>query len=109
MQGNPYIRIEYLIGVEKVEKIKQAHVAVFGCGGVGSFAIEGLVRSGVKELTLIDFDGIDVSNLNRQLMTNASNIGQLKVEVMQERILSIHPDVKIHLKPIFFEIGRAHV
>ena len=103
MQGNPYIRIEYLIGVEKVEKIKQAHVAVFGCGGVGSFAIEGLVRSGVKELTLIDFDGIDVSNLNRQLMTNASNIGQLKVEVMQERILSIHPDVKIHLKPIFFD------
>ena len=51
----------------------------------------------------IDFDGIDVSNLNRQLMTNASNIGQLKVEVMQERILSIHPDVKIHLKPIFFD------
>ena len=103
MQGNPYIRIEYLIGIDKVEKLKQAHVAVFGCGGVGSFAIEGLVRSGVKELTLIDFDGIDVSNLNRQLMTNASNIGQLKVEVMQERILSIHPDVMIHLKSIFFD------
>lgn len=103
MQGNPYVRIEYLIGVDKVEKLKQAHVAVFGCGGVGSFAIEGLVRSGVKELTLIDFDGIDVSNLNRQLMTNASNIGQLKVEVMQERILSIHPDVMIHLKSIFFD------
>lgn len=104
MQDNPYIRIEYLIGSDKVEKIKQAHVAIFGCGGVGSFAIEALVRSGVKEVTLIDFDTIDVSNLNRQLMTNASNIGQLKVEVMCERILSIHPDVKVHLKPIYFNV-----
>lgn len=102
MQGNPYIRIEYLIGSEHVEKIKQAHVAVFGCGGVGSFAIEGLVRSGVKELTLIDFDTIDVSNLNRQLMTLNDNIGQAKVNVMRERILSIHPDVMVHLMPIFF-------
>ena len=102
MQGNPYIRIEYLIGSEKLEKIKHAHIAIFGCGGVGSFAIEGLIRSGVKEVTLIDFDTIDVSNLNRQLMTSASNIGQSKVEVMRERILSIHPDVLVHLKPIFF-------
>ena len=59
MQGNPYIRIEYLIGTEKLEKIKQAHIAIFGCGGVGSFAIEDLIRSGVKEVTLIDFDTIE--------------------------------------------------
>lgn len=102
MQGHPYIRIEYLIGSDHLEKIKHAHIAIFGCGGVGSFAIEGLVRSGIKEVTLIDFDTIDVSNLNRQLMSNAHNIGQNKVEVMRERILSIHPDVQVHLKSTYF-------
>jgi len=103
MQDNPLIRIQYLIGEEKLEKIKQSHICVFGCGGVGSFVVEGLIRSGVKEITLIDFDRIDVSNLNRQLMTNRDNIGNLKVEELKKRILSIHNDVSVHIYPIFFD------
>jgi tRNA A37 threonylcarbamoyladenosine dehydratase len=103
MQDNPLIRIQYLIGEEKLEKIKQSHICVFGCGGVGSFVVEGLIRTGVKEITLVDFDRIDISNLNRQLMTTSNNIGELKVEELSKRILSIHNDVKIHTYPIFFD------
>ncbi len=103
MQDNPLIRIQYLIGDEKLEKIKQSHICVFGCGGVGSFVVEGLIRSGVKEITLIDFDRIDISNLNRQLMTNMDNIGELKVEELKKRILSIHSDISVHVYPIFFD------
>jgi len=103
MQDNSLIRIQYLIGEEKLEKIKQSHICVFGCGGVGSFVVEGLIRSGVKEITLVDFDRIDISNLNRQLMTNQENIGELKVEELKKRILSIHRDVSVHIYPIFFD------
>ncbi len=103
MQDNPLIRIQYLIGEEKIKKINLSHICVFGCGGVGSFVVEGLIRSGVKEITLVDFDKIDISNLNRQLMTNSSNIGELKVEELKKRIISIHKDVIVHTYPIFFD------
>ncbi len=105
MQDNPLIRIEYLIGENKLQKIMQAHVCVFGAGGVGSFAVEGLIRSGVKEITLIDFDHIEWSNLNRQLMTNKNNIGELKIDELKKRILEIHKDVEVHTYPIFFDEG----
>lgn len=103
MQDNPLIRIEYLIGEEKLEKIKQSHICIFGVGGVGSFVVEGLIRTGVKEITLVDFDRIDISNLNRQLMTNHMNIGELKVDEMKKRIHSIHRDVIVHTHPIYFD------
>lgn len=103
MQDNPLIRIQYLIGEEKVNKIKSSHICVFGCGGVGSFVVEGLIRSGVKEISLVDFDRIDISNLNRQLMTTTNNIGLLKVDELKKRILSIHSDVIVHTYPIFFD------
>lgn len=103
MQDNPLIRIQYLIGESKLEKIKQSHIAVFGCGGVGSFVVEGLIRTGVKEISLIDFDRIDSSNLNRQLMTNKNNIGELKVEELKKRIFSIHEDVKVNIFPLYFD------
>lgn len=103
MQDNPLIRIQYLIGESNLDKIKQSHISVFGCGGVGSFVVEGLIRTGVKEITLIDFDRIDCSNLNRQLMTNKNNIGELKVEELKKRIFSIHEDVKVHTFPLFFD------
>lgn len=103
MQDNTLIRVQYLIGESKLEKIKQTHIAVFGCGGVGSFVVEGLIRTGVKEITLIDFDRIDYSNLNRQLMTNINNVGELKVEELKKRIYSIHADVKVHALPLYFD------
>ena len=103
MQDNPLIRIQYLLGEEKLNKIKESHICVFGVGGVGSFVVEGLVRSGVKEISLVDFDRIDISNLNRQLMTNASNIGESKVEELKKRIHTIHSDVIVHTYPIFFD------
>lgn len=103
MQDTPLIRIQYLIGEEKLNKIKHAHICIFGCGGVGSFVVEGLIRSGVKEITLVDFDRIDISNLNRQLMTHSENIGELKVDELKKRIHSIHQDVIVHTYPIFFD------
>lgn len=103
MQDNPLIRIQYLIGESKLEKITKAHICVFGCGGVGSFVVEGLIRSGVKEITLVDFDRIDISNLNRQLMTNKNNIGELKVDELKKRIHEILDDVQVHIYPIFFD------
>ncbi len=96
-------RNSYLIGEENCELLAQKHVAVFGVGGVGSFVCEGLVRTGIGEISLIDFDRIDITNLNRQLMTNVDNINEIKVDVIKERLLKINPDLKIHTYPIYFD------
>ena len=79
-------RLEYLVGEETIRKLKDKHVLVCGAGGVGSFVAEALARSGVGHLTLLDFDTVDPSNLNRQLMTNKRNIGEPKVEALKQRI-----------------------
>ena len=85
---NNLIRLEALIGEEKIKLLKDKKVLICGVGGVGSFVAESLARSGIGHLTLIDFDVIDESNLNRQLMTNRSNIGLSKVEELRKRINS---------------------
>ena len=82
-------RMEYLIGKEKLEKIKKKHVLVCGVGGVGSFVAEALCRSGLGNITLVDFDVVEPSNLNRQLMTAKDNIGQPKVDVLKRRLEEI--------------------
>ena len=74
-------RTEYLIGENNVSKLAQAHVSIFGCGGVGSYVIEALARSGVGNLTLIDKDVVDITNINRQLIADTSTVGKPKVEV----------------------------
>lgn len=84
-------RIKLLIGAEKFLKLSAATVAVFGMGGVGSFTVEALARSGVGHLILIDKDDVDVTNINRQIHALSSTIGRSKVEVMRERILEINP------------------
>ena len=84
-----------LIGEENFNKIKNKTVVVLGLGGVGSYALEALVRSGVSHLVIIDKDKIDVSNLNRQLMTNIHNVGKYKVDVLEERIKNINPSCKV--------------
>ena len=73
-------RTEMLIGAEAVEKLKNSHVAVFGAGGVGGHAIEGLVRSGLGEITIIDMDTVSVTNINRQALATVSTVGMAKVD-----------------------------
>lgn len=95
--------IARLYGSAGLHRLQQAHVAVIGLGGVGSWAAEALARSGVGEITLMDLDDICVSNSNRQLHTLSSTIGQLKVDVMAERLQQINPQLKIHAIVDFIE------
>ena len=88
-------RVISLVGKVNWEKLKTKTVLVVGLGGVGGYATEALVRSGVKNLILIDYDKIDISNLNRQIITNKNNIGKYKTDVMKEHILSINKDCNV--------------
>ena len=88
-------RLKILIGEENFAKLSAATVAVFGVGGVGSFTVEALARSGVGHLVLIDKDNIDVTNINRQIHALNSTVGRSKVEVMRERILDINPSAQV--------------
>ena len=94
-------RTELLIGKENIEKLEKASVAVFGCGGVGSYVIEGLVRSGIGTLIIVDNDTISITNINRQLMADTTNVGELKVEALRKRILQINPDIQLHTVATF--------
>ena len=89
------IRAETLLGAEAMEKLRRAHVAVFGLGGVGSWCAEALARSGVGRLTLIDQDTVGLSNINRQLCALGSTVGMPKAEVLRLRIGDIDPDIDV--------------
>lgn len=95
-------RTELLLGSENVEKLKSAHVIVFGVGGVGGYVVEALARSGVGKLTLVDRDVVSESNINRQIIALTSTIGREKTEVMKERILDINPEAEVICKSEFF-------
>ena len=82
-------RLESLIGKDKLKQLKTKRVLICGVGGVGSFVAESLARSGIGKLTIVDYDNIDSSNLNRQLMTNKDNIGKCKVEVLKKHLEEI--------------------
>lgn len=84
-------RTKNLIGEKNFEKLKEAKVLVFGVGGVGGYVVEGLARSGIGQIDLVDNDVVSVSNINRQIIATFDTIGLSKVEVMKKRILSIHP------------------
>ena len=90
-------RTEGLIGKNALNKLKNSHVTVCGCGGVGSYVIEALVRAGIGNITIIDNDIIDISNINRQLMADFTVIGQPKVEVERERLLKMNPKLNISI------------
>lgn len=90
-------RTELLIGKENLLKLKNSHIVVFGCGGVGSYAIEGLVRAGIGEITIVDKDIIDITNINRQLMADTSVVGLSKVEVEYNRLIKINPSLKLNI------------
>jgi tRNA A37 threonylcarbamoyladenosine dehydratase len=90
-----FSRTEMLIGTEGLEKLRKSTVAVFGVGGVGTFVIEGLIRSGLGKIIIVDDDDICLTNINRQLHATRETVGKSKVEVMKDRILSINPRAQV--------------
>ena len=86
-----------MVGEDGIEKLRNSRVIVFGVGGVGSYTVEALARSGVGQITMVDFDEISESNINRQLHSLRSTIGKSKIDVMKDRILDINPDCKVEL------------
>ena len=95
-------RTKELIGKDALEKLKNSRIAIFGIGGVGGYAAEALVRTGVGKIDVIDNDTINETNLNRQIISLHSTIGQYKVDVMAKRALDINPDIKITTYKTFF-------
>ena len=89
-------REEMLLGTEGVARLKNSRVALFGVGGVGSYAAEALARAGVGEIDIIDNDTVSTSNINRQLCALESTVGRLKVDVVAERLADINPDVRVN-------------
>lgn len=96
-------RISLLLGQSAVEKLKKSTVMIFGCGAVGSFAIESLARSGIGHIVLVDFDNVEESNINRQLFALDSSVGLPKVDVAKRRIFDINPDIKVEALNLFFD------
>lgn len=90
-----FCRSERLLGESGIKKLSESKVAVFGIGGVGSFAAEILVRTGLGSIVLIDYDIIDISNINRQIPATTKTIGLKKTEVMKERLLEINPELQV--------------
>ena len=102
-----YSRTAMLIGEDAVMKLRRSHVLVCGVGGVGSFICEALARAGVGHLTLLDFDTVSMSNINRQLIALTSTVGRNKAQVMADRIADIDPDTKVDVLDMFFSSENA--
>ena len=94
-------RTEILIGQDGVKQLAVSRVAVFGVGGVGSFVVEALARAGIGSFLLVDYDVVDISNINRQIPALTETVGQPKVEVMAERIYQINPEAEVEVQQLF--------
>lgn len=99
---NIFSRAELLLGKEALEKLRSARVALFGIGGVGSFAAEALARGGVGHITLVDGDTVSITNINRQLIALHSTVGKEKTAVMAERIADISPETEVETYPVVY-------
>lgn len=97
-----HLRTAALLGSAALERLKEARVAVFGVGGVGSYLAEALARAGVGSIDLFDRDTVSLSNINRQLIALHSTVGKNKAEVMRDRILDINPDCKVSAYNVFY-------
>ncbi len=97
-----FSRTELLLGREGVERLSRAHVAVFGLGGVGGYAAEVLVRSGVGTLDLIDSDRVSLTNLNRQILATHRTLGQYKADAARDRALEINPQAVVNARRVFY-------
>ena len=98
MEEAIFRRSELLLGNEAMERIAQKRVIVFGVGGVGSWCAESLVRSGIRQLTIVDFDSVDVTNVNRQLMATTKTVGQVKVEALKQKTFTEETAGEFHLE-----------
>lgn len=101
-----FSRTELLIGSEALEKLKQSTVTIFGIGGVGGFALEGMVRAGVGNFILVDDDSVCLTNINRQIIATRKTVGKPKVEVAKQRMLEINPKVNIQNYQTFYLPGN---
>ncbi|MDD4715058.1 MAG: tRNA threonylcarbamoyladenosine dehydratase [Oscillospiraceae bacterium] len=97
-----FLRMEMILGKEAMRQLHNAHVAVFGIGGVGGYAAEALARSGVGAITLVDHDAVALTNLNRQAEALHSTLRQPKVQAMAQRILDIYPDCKVEARMDYY-------
>lgn len=104
---NEFSRAELLLGVQGVDKLRDSSVAVFGIGGVGSFTVEALARSGVGNIAIFDDDKVCLTNINRQLIATRKTIGKYKVEVMRDRILEINPKCNVEIHQTFYTADNA--
>lgn len=95
-------RTSYLIGEDGVALLENKHVALFGVGGVGGYVAEALGRAGIGALTLVDRDTVSVSNINRQIIATYDTVGRSKTKVMEERLHSINPELKVECRDCFF-------
>lgn len=99
---NEFSRMELLIGEEGAHRLSGAKVAVFGLGGVGSYAVEALARCGIGSLTLVDHDTVSLTNINRQLYALHSTVGKTKIQVAKDRIRDIDEDILVHTYETFY-------
>jgi tRNA A37 threonylcarbamoyladenosine dehydratase len=104
---NKFERTIQVIGTAAFERLQAANVILFGVGGVGGWCAEALIRSGVQHLTMVDFDTVNVTNLNRQLVATSANIDELKVEELRKRLLLINPEAQITTLPIRYSAETA--
>lgn len=96
-------RLESLVGLDVLERIKNLNILIVGIGGVGGYTLESLVRCGVENITIIDYDRVDSSNLNRQIISNLNNIGKLKVDAAKERYTNINDKLNLKTMSMFLD------
>ncbi len=104
-----FLRTEMMLGASAMERLKAAHVAVFGLGGVGGYVVEGLARAGVGALTLVDHDTISLTNLNRQIGATHSTLGMQKTEAMASRVHDINPACRVYAKAEHYDQSNRDI
>lgn len=97
-----FSRFELLVG-EKIEKFKKLSVLIVGIGGVGGYTVEGLARLGINKITIVDYDVVDITNINRQIIALHSTIGLKKIDVLKKRILDINPNCEVEIFDLFYQ------
>lgn len=107
MRCNLFERTELLLGEVAMRRLQKTNVIVFGVGGVGGWCVESLARSGVEHMTLVDFDCVAASNINRQLVATTKTVGQPKVEVLKQRLLEINPNIQVDAVQQFYSEETA--
>lgn len=103
-----YQRTEILVGKEGLDKLKNASVCICGVGGVGSYVMEALARIGIGNITVIDKDKVDVTNINRQIIATVDNVDKPKVQCAKERINSINPNIKVNCIEVFIDSSNVN-